>query len=292
MTDNYAPWLRSGLSRDERIARINLDPATAVSNPRALMLLSIRDSTERPPLGQEIFDELAIAVIEGRLRPGDTLNSVELSRRFGTSRTPVREALASLEMQGVISIPARRRPFVTRPTLKHVRDLYQLRASLFALVSELIVDSHRRPQLSELWAWQAALEEDAERDLVDDYFWHNVGFRLVETKLAGNGELQRAIGSLGIRTLQFRHLSLSQPGRLSRSVEDHRRLLIAYEEGDRQAAVAMSRSLIMAGYGAIERSGMIETRNVRVNQPRASEDMGKADVSSPDQEEASEPERE
>jgi DNA-binding GntR family transcriptional regulator len=230
----------------------------ATGNRRALMLMSIRDGGDRAPLAQEIFDEIAIAIVEGRLQPGDDLNSVDLARRFGTSRTPVREALADLERQGVIVVPPRRRPYVSGVTLKQVKDLYDLRACLFALVSELIVDTCPRSGRAGLWSWQAALEDDAARGAVDDYFWHSVGFRLTEVRLTGHEDLQRIVAALGIRTLQFRHLSLSQPGRIQRSARDHRRLLLAYEDGDKATAASITRTIIMSGYRAIERSGLIE----------------------------------
>jgi DNA-binding GntR family transcriptional regulator len=63
---------------------------------------------------------------------------------------------------------------------------------------------------------------------------------------------------LGVRTLQFRHLGLTQPGRLQQSLADHRRLLVAYEEGDKMTAVSMTRSLIASGYQTIIRSGYFD----------------------------------
>ncbi len=246
---------------DARGVAIPLDPDTALRDRRTLMLASMRDDADRAPLAQQIFDEIAIAIVEGHLNPGDSLNSVDLARRFNTSRTPVREALADLERQGAIVVPPHRRPYVAQVTLGQAKDVYDIRAALFTLVSELIVESCPTTNLAELWRWQTALEKDAARGAVDDYFWHNVGFRLVEVRLAGNEQLQRMVGTLGIRTLQFRHLSLSQPGRLQRSVEDHRRLLIAYEERDKTAAAAMSRGLIMAGYRALVGSGVIRSSN-------------------------------
>lgn len=242
---------------DQPIWRVPLEPDTAIGNRRALMLMSVRTMGDREPLAQEIFDEVAIDIVEGRLRPGDTVNSVDLARRFGTSRTPVREALAELERHGVVEVPPRRRPYVVHATLKQVHDIYVLRANLFSLVSELIVDHCPTERLAELWKWQQALEDDAAKNAVDDYFWHNVGFRLVEVGLSGNGELQRTLYTLGLRTLQFRHLSLSQPGQIQRSVADHRRLLTAYEERDKTAATGMTRALIMGGYRAIQRSGLV-----------------------------------
>jgi DNA-binding GntR family transcriptional regulator len=234
-----------------------LKPEFAMRDRRALMLMSIRDVGGHEPLAQDIFDAVAIDIVEGRLRPGDTLNSVDLARRFGTSRTPVREALAELERHGVVVVPPRRRPYVAYATLKQVKDVYTVRASMFALLAELIVDQCPDERIAELDPWQQALEDDVARGASGDYFWHNVGFRFIEAGLPGNDDLERVIKALGLRTLQFRHLSLSQPGQIQRSVADHRRLLRAYAERDKTAAVAMTRALVMGGYRAIERSGLV-----------------------------------
>lgn len=248
-------------------------PQNAVSRRRELMLMSIRDAGDMTPLAQLIFDELAIQIVEGRLLPGDQINSVDLARRFGTSRTPVREALIALERQRVLVIPPRRRPHIAHVTSRHVRDVYHLRASLFALVSELIFDNYTEVPLQELWIWQEALEDDARRGDIESYFWHNVGFRLVEVKLSGSEDVQRIVADLGMRTLQFRHLSLTDPARLIPSAQDHRRLLMAYQERDKDTAAAMSRGLIMSGLRAIRRSGFVDSIRQPFDAPRIEEDQ-------------------
>jgi DNA-binding GntR family transcriptional regulator len=233
-----------------------LDPRTAVANRRGVMLATLR-SQQRGSLAQRIFDETAIAIVEGRLRPGQALNSVELAKRFATSRTPVREALAELERQGAITGGPHHRLRVAEVNLAQLKDIYELRASLFTLVSELIVDNGPAGKLSELWTWQAALEDDAARGRVDDYFWHHAGFRLVESRLTGNEELQRIISALALRAMQVTHQSFSLPNRLERSVADHRRLLRAYEERDSATAIAVNRLMIMTGYRALAASTLI-----------------------------------
>src|SRR5579883_1147888 len=100
-------------------------------------MLSIGD--RRDSLVGSIIDWIARAIIEGRLQPGDDLNSVDLAHRFNTSRAPVREALILLEQEGLVEIQARRRPRVATMSIHQVRELYQVRAALHALVAELIV---------------------------------------------------------------------------------------------------------------------------------------------------------
>lgn len=224
-----------------------------MTEPPDVLRRMLLDGRADVSLVDRIVEDLARRIIDGSLPPGADVNSVELARRFSTSRTPVREALLTLQREGLVDIPARRRPRVAPVTLAQARELYEIRASLHALVSELIVA--QRADLSVLASWQAHLRDDAARGDVDAYFWHNVSFRQAEAEVAGNRQLTRLLGSLGLRTLQLRHVSLSLPGRLDRSVADHERLLAAYADGDAVLAVALTRSIIMTGLRSIEASG-------------------------------------
>lgn len=222
---------------------------------KAMLAALIREGRPAASLVDHIVEDIALQIILGRLPPGADVNSVELARRYHSSRTPVREALLTLQREGLVDIEARRRPRVSLVTPDQVRDVYQVRASLHGLVSELIVRSGGDAELAVLNRWQARLRADAERGDVDAYFWHNVAFRQAEAEIAGNGQLTRMLGSLGLRTLQLRHVSLSLPGRLDRSLDDHERLLAAYAERDEALAVALTKSIIAAGARAIEESG-------------------------------------
>jgi DNA-binding GntR family transcriptional regulator len=217
----------------------------------------LRDGRGESSLVDRIAEDVATRIIDGRLPPGADVNSVELAKRYSSSRTPVREALLTLQREGLVEIPARRRPRVSPVTLGQAREMYELRASLHGLVSELIVRNAGDDSLQVLYSWQERLRAAAREDDVDAYFWHNVAFRQAEAEVAGNGQLARMLGSLGLRTLQLRHVSLSQPGRLDRSVRDHERLLDAYTDRDATLAVAITKSIIMAGLRAIETSEIL-----------------------------------
>jgi DNA-binding GntR family transcriptional regulator len=214
---------------------------------------------KRGEAGGGIADEIAVAVatdvIEGRLSPGDDLNSVDLAKTFHSSRTPVREALLVLEREGFVEMTARRRPRVARLRLHEVRELYDLRAQLYAVVSRAVVRVAGDEDLALLRAHQRELAAACAAGDVDRYFWVNVRFRNTEAEIARDETLRRVLDTLGLRALQLRHLSLSQPGRLGPSLSDHARLLRAYEDRDAKLAAALTQSLVLAGYAAIERSG-------------------------------------
>jgi DNA-binding GntR family transcriptional regulator len=203
----------------------------------------------------QILVSVGTAMVEARLRPGDDLNSVELARTFQSSRTPVREALLTLEREGLVEIAAHRRPRVRRMLLAEVREIYELRATLYALVSRRIVENATESDMELLRDSQRQQEAAAEAGDVDRYFWLNVGFRNNEAVIAGNSTVRRVLDSVGVRTLQLRHLSLSMPGMLRASVSEHRRLLRAYEERDADLAAALAQAIVRGGLKAIERSG-------------------------------------
>jgi DNA-binding GntR family transcriptional regulator len=195
------------------------------------------------------------AIIEGELLPGADLNSVELARRFSTSRTPVREALGVLEREGLVEIPPRRRPRVAELSMQQVREIYVVRQTLYGLVSELVVVHATDEDLTRLRALQDALEAAAEGDDLEAYFWLNVDFRRAEAEFARNTALAGIVDRLGLRTLQLRHLSLSPAGRLRISARDHAQLLRAYEDRDATLAAAVTQSIVGRGLKAIERMG-------------------------------------
>ncbi|HEX3792812.1 MAG TPA: GntR family transcriptional regulator [Pseudonocardiaceae bacterium] len=219
-----------------------------------LLFSALRGIEGSSSLAFAIFENLAVQIVEGRLPPGHEVNSADLARQFSTSRTPVREALLLLEREGLVIVPPRRRPFVSPVALTQVREIYEIRGSLYGLVSELVVARATDEEIAALAQWGQLLAQDAEQGDVDGYFWHNVGFRNAEASLSRNTELQRRLSSLGLQMHRFRHLSLSLPGRLLHSVADHDRLLRAYADRDAALAAAVSRSLVLRGLRAIEKS--------------------------------------
>ena len=200
----------------------------------------------------EIVDWVARGIIEGRLRPGDDLNSVDLAKRFGVSRTPVREALFVLTREGLVDWSPRRRPRVAAMQLKEVREIYALRALLYGQVSLAIVEQATDEDIAALWRAHGKLAEVAARGDVDGYFWANVAFRDEELRVSRNGIFKEVLDSMRMRTNRLRHLSTSLPGRLQRSCTDHQRLCEAYAERDGVLAAALNRSIVMGALHAIE----------------------------------------
>jgi len=225
------------------------------TNSHMTIVRVLERSAHPDSLVGSIAQWIGCAIIEGRLQPGDDLNSVDLSKQFNTSRTPVREALLLLEKEGLVTVPPRRRPYVTQVSLAEVREIYQVRAHLLMLAAELIVATASNTAIGLLRDFLPRLRETAATNDVDGYFWANIAFRDTEADICGNRQVKRILDSLGLRTLQLRHLSLAQPGRLEQSLADRERQVRAYEERDAPLAMALTRSMVFKALAAIEQSG-------------------------------------
>ena len=235
------------------------NPADAVKTVGHSILARILNTAEQSDsLVINIAEEIGSAIIEGRLNPGADLNSVDLAERFKTSRTPVREAMMLLQKEGLVEILPRRRPRVSKLSIKEVREIYQVRANLYGLVAELIVTQATDEAIQSLQPFLDQMAMAAEKEDLDAYFWPNVAFQDTETTICGNQQVKRILDSLMLRMLQLRYLSLSTPGRLKQSLEDHERLLRAYKERDAALAVAIKRGIVMRGLANIEKSGWVE----------------------------------
>ncbi|MBQ0851207.1 GntR family transcriptional regulator [Streptomyces sp. NPDC057621] len=213
-------------------------------------LLRLRD--RREPLVAQIAEWVGAGIIEGRLQPGQDLNSVELSRRFDTSRTPVREALMLLEQEGLVEMKARRRPRVAAPSLTDIKDIYQVRRQLLSMLAGLLVQRATDAQLTELRTRVEAMRELADAADVDAYFWSHVLLQERMTEIVGNTTLKQILDSLALRTLMLRHLSLTRPGRLAYSVDDQERLIQACEERDGELASALIAGATVRALRAVE----------------------------------------
>ncbi len=212
----------------------------------------VAERHDRPSLVADIACELAAEIIE-ELRPaGDDLNSVDLSRRFHTSRTPIREALMLLEKEGLVQIPPRRRPRVASLAVSEVRDIYHARAALFEVIAVDVARNSSANDITGLRKPLAAMVEAARNDDLNGFVWANVDFYDLNTQLAANRVVKRILDSLLLRTLRLRRLSLSQPKRMQSSLDDNARLLKAYEDRDSHLAAALIRSNHMGALAALE----------------------------------------
>ncbi|TWG90158.1 DNA-binding GntR family transcriptional regulator [Mesorhizobium sp. J18] len=207
---------------------------------------------DRPSLVAQIACEIGAEIVEAIIPPGHDLNTVELARRYQTSRTPVREALILLENEGLVDIPPRRRPRAHVHTMIEVSEVYRTRTVLFELMA---TDSAKRATEADIEVLRgilARMQQAAELGDITAFSWLSVEFHDFDTRLSGNTTAKRIHDSLLLRSLAIRRLSLSQPTRMARSLEDHIQLVKAYENHDSNLAGAILRANHTAALASVE----------------------------------------
>jgi DNA-binding GntR family transcriptional regulator len=195
---------------------------------------------ERTLLSERAYTVLRSAIIDGTLAPGERLRDVELVKSLGLSRTPIREALARLEEDGLVESAPNRYTRVAPLDRRDARDAYPIVAALHALAAELGV-----PRLSRAGIRAMEVENDrfakaiAAVD-VDEALAADDAFHAVLLNASGNP----AIASVLERLMPRLHrLERAQFGSLlgRRSVSQHEAIIAAGRRGDAEATAAAVR---------------------------------------------------
>lgn len=194
-----------------------------------------------------IVEALRLDIISGKLAPGSEINSVELANRFGTSRTPVREALLILDRYGLVSLTARKRPKVATVSVEAIRDLYELRRALHMYISDAIVHRASEEDLTRLFHLAQALLDDVEIDSLEEQFERIEEYLDIEYDLCDNVLVIEMLRLLKWKIGWFRRLALMTPEQLRRIGEDRLRVAQAYIDRDSALASALNSSMLQRG---------------------------------------------
>jgi len=189
----------------------------------------------------ELRDLIAEEIVCGRLGPGMPLEEVEIARRFGVSRTPVREAIRELTAIGLVEARAHRSAIVSRPSSERLRAMFDTLAELEGLcagLAALKMTVAERRRLQELHGGLAKLVEG---DDVRRY--HRMNEQFHRTIYAGshNDYLAELTSLTRTRLSPFSHLQFRALGRLNHSHAEHDKVVAAILRRDRPAAVAAMR---------------------------------------------------
>lgn len=102
------------------------------------------------PLRDVVFNTLRRAILRGELKPGERLMEIQLANKLGVSRTPIREAIRKLELEGLVLMIPRKGAEVAEITEKNLRDVLEVRCALEELAVQLACDRIDKDKLKEL----------------------------------------------------------------------------------------------------------------------------------------------
>ena len=188
-----------------------------------------------------VFNTLRKAILTGQLKPGERLMEVHLASRLGVSRTPIREAIRKLELEGLVIMIPRRGAEVARITEKSLKDVLEVRRALDALSVELACDRITQEDISRLLeacrAFERAVREgDASVIASEDVALHDI---IVEA--TGNVRLQQLVNNLSEQMYRFRFVYIKEESQHDNLIAEHREIYESIVSRDKERAAAAAR---------------------------------------------------
>lgn len=202
------------------------------------------ERTERL-LRDRVTDVVREAILRGDLEPGRRLTERELGELTGVSRTSLREALRSLQVEGLVERSEARGLKVAVLSESVVSELYDVRAALEPTAVELFVRNASDDQVRQLLDTLKPMPDDADAQL-------DLIRRFYRVLLAGaaNSTMRQMMESIEARIHSLRRLSLRIAGRAEASANEIREVARLIQERDASAAAASARQHVLAAKAA------------------------------------------
>jgi DNA-binding GntR family transcriptional regulator len=179
------------------------------------------------PLRELVFESLREAIISGRLKPGERMMEIQMAEEMGVSRTPVREAIRKLELEGLVVMIPRKGAYVAGLSLKDIVEVFEIRGALEGLAAELAAERITDDELENLERYLVRITEDIEKGDLGKVVETDTDFHTQLYKASRNDWLLQIINNLREQIQRFRTTSLSYPGRMKEAVEEHRQIVEA-----------------------------------------------------------------
>lgn len=181
---------------------------------------------------QELSASIEEMIAVGELKPGQHLDETELSRHFGVSRTPIREALIQLASVGIVVIRPRRGAVVAQVGATQLVEMFEVMAELEALCGRLAARRMSAAEHEALRAAHEACRQASEAEDPDAYYYKNEEFHYQIYLGSHNAFLADQARALHRRLRPYRRLQLRVRDRVSTSWEEHDGVVRAIIAGD------------------------------------------------------------
>lgn len=188
------------------------------------------------PLRDVVFQTLRQAILKGELQPGERLMEIKLAERLGVSRTPIREAIRKLELEGLVIMIPRKGAAVANITEKDTKDVLEVRRTLEMFAVEVACDRITPEQLVQLKEAAKAFEASkGSMDLIriaeTDMNFHEIIYEATQ-----NERLVQMLNNLRENMYRYRIEYLKDPNYYDSLVREHQAILDAVENGCKEKA--------------------------------------------------------
>ena len=186
------------------------------------------------PLRDIVFKTLREAIITGDLQPGERLMEIKLANELGVSRTPVREAIRKLELEGLVIMTARKGAEVAPINEKDLREVLEIRRPLESLACELACRHVRESDLRKLRTINSEIDEAIDAENIELITQKDVEFHEAINEMTDNQRLVQMLHQLKEHIFRYRFEYIKEMKNKKVIVDEHNRIIesIASKDAD------------------------------------------------------------
>ncbi len=217
-----------------------------------------QEVNDKYSLRGRVFNKIREDILNGKYKDHEELREVAIGEELGVSRTPVREAFRQLELEGLIQIVPNKGAYVTGITAKDVGDIYMIRSKLEGLCARWATDHITKEQLEELEENVYLADFHAQKGHLDQMAELDNRFHQILYEACNSKQLARLLVDFHEYVLRVRRKTLSNGGRGKVSNDEHRQIMEAIKEKDKDRAEALANMHIVNAYDNMVKNGLYE----------------------------------
>jgi len=173
------------------------------------------------PLREIVFESIRSAIISGVLKPGERLMEVQLAEKLGVSRTPIREAIRKLELEGLVVMMPRKGAYVADLSIKDITDVLEIRAALEGLASGLAALRITDEEIEELELTAVQFNQALEEGNVELMIQKDIEFHDIIIKATRNEKLLQISNNLREQVQRFRVMYINKTNKAKQLAKEH-----------------------------------------------------------------------
>lgn len=197
-----------------------------------------QDMDEYLPLRDVVFKTLRQGILTGELKPGERLMEIHLANKLGVSRTPIREAIRKLELEGLVTMIPRRGAEVAQITEKSMKDVLEVRKVLDNLSVELACERITEEEKEKLQNACADFEDAVKTGDFSMIAKTDVAFHDIIVAATRNIRLSQMVNNLAEQMYRYRFEYIKDSSQHGRLVQEHEEICQGIVQGDRKKALA------------------------------------------------------
>lgn len=211
------------------------------------------------PLRDVVFESIRGAILSGTIKPGERLMEVQMAEKLGVSRTPIREAIRKLELEGLVIMVPRKGVYVADLSVKDITDVLEIRAALEGLAASLAATRVTDEDMEAIEKAVAGFEEAIKGEDFELIVERDMEFHASIFKATNNEKLIALINNLREQIQRFRVMILKNSSGLKALSDEHREIADAICTRDTMKAQNLATThIVQAEYNILK---MVENTN-------------------------------